>query len=112
MTYLFRTATNSEVSRKSAPVKVSGVVFNTETRTIEATCSDNNTRLCRVDNCASLEYARCVYRYIQACVKSGNVLVFEAAGNNNPDRWFFNADPPAVEVVDDLSLAAYMANKK
>ena len=109
MTYLFRTATNSEVSQKSAPVKVSGVVFNKETRTIEATCSDGNTRLCRVDNCATLKYARCVYRCVQAYAKSGGSLVFEAAGNNSPDRWFFNVDPPVEKVEDDLSLAAYMA---
>jgi|AOAMet1_04_M0_20_1038515.scaffolds.fasta_scaffold09809_4 hypothetical protein len=105
---IFKTGSGLETLHYSAPVVVTGVEFNTDTRTIMAFCADGNTRKCRVDRCASLEFARALYKAVKEFAKHGHELEFCSMGNNSPDKWFCNVDSPKTVVADDLSLAAYL----
>jgi len=107
MSILFKTASASEELRMSAPVITNSVEFNTSTRTIMAYCADGNTRMCRIDRCASLALARSLFKCIRTHARLGLPLHYSAAGGNSPDRWFCDANKPKIEEADDLTLAAY-----
>ena len=104
---IFKTVSGSETLHHSAPVEVTSVEFNAGTRTIMAFCADGNTRMCRIDYCSSIEYARALYKVVKVYAELGGELQFTAMGNNSPDRWFCDANKPKVEEADDLTLTAY-----
>lgn len=107
----FKTVAGNVSLRNSGPVKLTGYAFNKATRTIEASCSDGYVRLCRIDNCESLEYARNLWSAIKLCLVLDKTLVFQAAGNNNPNRWFCMIEPvmSEEEIHGDMSLEAWMS---
>ena len=93
---LFTTASNSAV-RTSGLVVVNSVFFEESTRSIVAYCADNTRRLCRIDNCETIDLARVLYRDIKALV--GKSAFFYAAGGNDPRKWFFAVE--GAPVYDD-----------
>jgi len=104
---IFKTASGLETLHYSAPVEVNSVSFDATTRTIMAYCADGNTRMCRIDNCGSIEFARALFRVVKSYAGLGGELQFTSMGNNSPDKWFCDANKPKVEEADDLTLAAY-----
>ena len=107
----FNTVAGNVSLRNSGPVKIAGFVFNKDNRSIEVSCSDGNTRLCRIDRCESLEYARGLWTAIKLCSELDKTLVFQAAGGNNPNRWFCMIEPvmSEEEIHGDMSLSAWMS---
>ena len=94
---LFSTASNNSAVRTSGLVVVNSVFFEESTRSIVAYCADNTRRLCRIDNCETIDLARVLYRDIKALV--GKSAFFHAAGGNDPRKWFFAVE--GAPVYDD-----------
>lgn len=76
--------------RESVPVFITDLTFNDETRTIEAQCSDNRKRQCRIDRFMNDKLLQQLVGDLQSAYDNETEVVFVAAGGNDPNVWFYN----------------------
>lgn len=76
--------------RVSLPVTITALSFNEQTRTIEATGSDNRKRQCRIDRITDQAVLKTLTKRLQSAYDKGTKVKFVAAGGNDPQVWFFS----------------------
>jgi len=91
----------SFMTKNSLPVRHSSVVtllrveYQREYASIYAFGSDGARRVAKVHNFETVQLARDLYRKSKDLI--GSKVIFNAAGGNDPSRWFFSID----EVLED-----------
>ena len=91
----------SFMTKNSLPVRSSSVVtllrveYQREYASIYAFGSDGARRVAKVHNFETVQLARDLYRKAKDLI--GSKVIFNAAGGNDPSRWFFSID----EVIED-----------
>ena len=83
------TTKNVAMTRSSMLTTIESLVFNKDTRTIEAHCTDGTRRLCRIDRCESIDNARALWSNLVIMKNTDTPVSFHAAGGNDPRKWFF-----------------------
>jgi predicted helicase len=73
---------------QSFPTTITGIAFNENTRSLEVTCDDRRMRQCRVDRMPE-EQAKKLEKDIVTALNTKQQVIFHAAGNNNPNVWFY-----------------------
>jgi len=90
ITVAFSTNNPKGEDRKSLPVTIVALVFNENTRSIEATGSDNRMRQCRIDRMSDQKMVQNITKQLQTAYNNGTKVCFIAAGGNDPAVWFYN----------------------
>jgi len=101
---MFTTKNNNAATRTSLPVVLTGFEHDPHTGggagSLYAFCADGTRRICRINRCESIQYARELYAVLRNSV--GKRLTFSAAGGNDPRTWFFD-----VKVIEDPTPPVY-----
>ena len=103
---MFTTKNNNAATRISMPVVLTDFQHDPHTGggagSLYAFCNDGTKRVCRINRCESIQYARELYATLRSSV--GKRLTFSAAGGNDPRTWFFDVkviEDPVPPVYDD-----------
>jgi hypothetical protein len=101
---MFTTKNNNAATRTSLPVVLTGFEHDPHTGggagSLYAFCADGTRRICRINRCESIQYARELYAVLRNSI--GKRLIFSAAGGNDPRTWFFD-----VKVIEDPTPPVY-----
>ena len=76
--------------RVSQTVVLKELTFNENTRSIEATGSDNRKRQCRIDRITNTDVLKQLTKDLQKAYDNQDTIQFVAAGGNDPNVWFYN----------------------